>query len=131
MEFKKEIYNPARNLICIADDEVPIGDYLEFSLSNNFPKYRTEIFDDGKPLYDFIQSNSKNINLVITDNNMNEMNGLPVIKELSPLYPDINFILMSGYDKRTEALKSGAKEFIQKPFMFGNLEPILSKYLIK
>ncbi|MBE0618258.1 MAG: sigma-54-dependent Fis family transcriptional regulator [Proteobacteria bacterium] len=57
--------------------------------------------------------------LVITDLKMPGMNGLEVLKAIKVLQPEVPVILITGYstvDTAVEAMKSGALDYIAKPF---------------
>ncbi len=57
--------------------------------------------------------------LVITDLKMPGMNGIEVLKAIRVLQPDVPVILITGYatvDTAVEAMKSGAADYITKPF---------------
>jgi two-component system chemotaxis response regulator CheY len=57
--------------------------------------------------------------LVIMDITMSEMNGLDALKEIMKLDPNAKVIMCSAIGQQTvvlEALQSGAKDFIVKPF---------------
>ena len=121
-----------RNKIYLAEDYDATRLMINEAISHYFPAYKEKIieFNNGKSLYDEIIKNSKEIKLVLTDNEMPIMNGLEVIKKCSKLYPDILFIQMSGEDYiKEEALESGAKHFLYKPFKMEDFESILVKYL--
>ncbi|MBZ4672581.1 MAG: putative two component, sigma54 specific, transcriptional regulator [Deferribacteraceae bacterium] len=66
--------------------------------------------------------------LVICDHLMPEMNGFEVLEILKRNYPDIPFIMITGYgtiEKAVEAIKLGAFDYITKPF--DNIEDILNR----
>ena len=56
--------------------------------------------------------------IVITDVRMPRMNGIEMAWAMQKRYPDISFIIMSGYSDREylkEAIKLNAVSFIEKP----------------
>ena len=65
------------------------------------------------------QQPGQNFNLVITDLMMPEMSGLELLKTAQKDDPNLDFIVMTAYgsiDTAVEALKSGAHDYVTKPF---------------
>ncbi|MBC8478118.1 PAS domain S-box protein, partial [bacterium] len=70
------------------------------------------------------------IDLVITDLNMPGISGIDVIDILEKQYPEIQIIVVTGYgtmDTVLKALRCGAVDFLQKPFMLEVLKTSLQK----
>lgn len=62
--------------------------------------------------------------MVVSDFNMPGESGLDLLRYVSFMYPEIPFVLMTGcYDLRIkrEALRMGARAYIQKPFYMNAL----------
>jgi len=62
--------------------------------------------------------------LVITDQTMPNMSGIALARELMRIRPDIPVILCTGYSEQVneeQALSTGIREFIMKPFTMNNL----------
>ena len=62
---------------------------------------------------------SSDVDLVLTDMKMPKMNGIELLGELKRLYPDLPVIMMTAYgtvEKAVEAMKTGAFDYILKPF---------------
>ncbi len=67
------------------------------------------------------------ISLIISDQEMPQMDGLELLKNVKSKYPDIPFIMLTGYgtiDKGVESIKNGADDYVLKPY---NLEELLVK----
>jgi DNA-binding NtrC family response regulator len=109
--------------IYIADDYNSTRELLLEIVGESLPNYEVRAFPDGKSLLEAIDLYHDDIEAVVTDNNMPNMNGLDVIRKRSSLYPNINFILISGYSLQEEAVKAGAKHFFERPF---DLEELVS-----
>ena len=122
MEFEK------KGLIYIADDRPLIRLLLREFFNDNF-LYNVKEYANGKELEEALRTRNSNLRLVITDNNMPEINGLDVIKRWHLEYPKVPFILMSGYNIRNAAFEAGAKDFIEKPFSLDPVKPTHKKYL--
>lgn len=70
------------------------------------------------------------VNLVVTDINMPEMNGIAFLRELNKSYPNTNVIMITAYggvESYIEAMNLGAFEYINKPVKIEELKSILKK----
>ena len=62
---------------------------------------------------------TSDVDLVLTDMKMPKMNGIELLGELKRLYPDLPVIMMTAYgtvEKAVEAMRTGAYDYILKPF---------------
>ncbi|MSR65147.1 MAG: response regulator [Verrucomicrobiae bacterium] len=72
--------------------------------------------------------------LVITDLRMTPIDGLTVIREIKSINPDMPVIMITGYptvETSVEAIKSGATDFITKPFEISMVEVAIRQALEK
>jgi two-component system, response regulator, stage 0 sporulation protein F len=70
------------------------------------------------------------VNLIISDINMPEMNGISFLKELNKSFPQSNVIMITAYggvESYIEAMNLGAFEYINKPVKIDELKSILKK----
>ncbi|HJV67131.1 MAG TPA: response regulator [Geomonas sp.] len=70
------------------------------------------------------------VNLIVTDINMPEMNGITFLKELNRSHPQSNVIMITAYggvESYIEAMNLGAFEYINKPVKIDELKSILKK----
>ena len=70
------------------------------------------------------------IDLVLTDINMPEMDGMTLLKSIIKFDPSITVIMMTAYgtiEIAIEALKEGAYDFVQKPFEMDTLIRLIHK----
>lgn len=70
------------------------------------------------------------VNLIVTDINMPEMNGIAFLKELNKNYPNSNVIMITAYggvESYIEAMSLGAFEYLNKPVKIDELKSILKK----
>jgi DNA-binding NtrC family response regulator len=68
--------------------------------------------------------------LIITDLNMPEMNGLTFLRELNRDHPASNVIMITAYgeiESYLEALNLGAFEYINKPVKLDDLKKVMHK----
>lgn len=66
--------------------------------------------------------------IVVTDISMPTINGIELIKTIKPLYPDIRFIILSGYAEfayAEQALQLGVSAYLLKPISNQELKEVL------
>ena len=70
------------------------------------------------------------INLVISDINMPDMNGLVFLRELSRKFPSTSVIMITAYggvESYLEAMNLGAYEYLHKPVRLEELRSVMKK----
>lgn len=75
---------------------------------------------------------SRDADLIITDINMPEMNGLAFLRELIRSRPESNVIMLTAYgevESYLEAMNLGAFEYINKPIRYDDLKKVIDKIL--
>ncbi len=73
---------------------------------------------------------SKDVELIITDLNMPEMNGLVFLRELNRSHPASRVIMITAYgevESYIEAMTLGAFEYINKPVKYDELKKVINK----
>lgn len=114
--------------ILIIDDDNSLRRVLEYNLQEE--GYEVQAASSGEEgLYLFGQSQP---NLVITDMKMSGMDGLMVLKSIKERAPDALVIIITAFgtvDVAVEAMKSGAYDYITKPFNRDELKLTVSKAL--
>lgn len=73
---------------------------------------------------------NKDVELIITDLNMPEMNGLMFLRELNRRHPAISVIMITAYgevESYIEAMTLGAFEYINKPVKYDELKKVINK----
>jgi len=73
---------------------------------------------------------NREVDLIITDINMPEMNGISFLRELNHSHPASNVIMITAHgevETYIEALNLGAFEYINKPLKVEELKKIISK----
>lgn len=115
-----------RPLIYIVDDSVSITEMLGKKLESL--GFDVEIYNSGQVFLE--QDNIQEYACLLLDNQMPELTGLEVQKELVKRNLDLPVIFMSGdssYAEVVEAVKTGALYFLQKPFRMEELSAHLNK----
>lgn len=117
--------------ILVADDEVD----LELLIKQRFRrqirenKYQFVFALNGKEALQQLQQN-KDIDVVLSDINMPEMDGLTLLSRLPDVSPLIKTVIVSAYgdmDNIRTAMNRGAFDFICKPVNFQDLELTIEK----
>ena len=90
--------------------------------------YRAEAVANGFEALSYLDK--KNVDLIITDINMPEMNGLVFLRELNQSYPEIKVIMITAYGRvgsYLEAIDLGAVDYLNKPVNLDDLRAIIDK----
>ena len=119
------------NKILVADDEAD----LELLIKQRFrrqireDKYQFVFALNGREALALLQEN-KDIDLVLSDINMPEMDGLTLLNHLPEVSPLTKAVIVSAYgdmDNIRTAMNRGAFDFICKPVNFQDLEVTIEK----
>ncbi len=133
-EIIKEI-KPAvkkEKTILLVEDNIDLQKYISSMLENN---YNIDIAKNGMDALEKIKKCQKPL-LIISDIMMPEMDGRKFYKEIQKIkdYKEIPFIFLTaraGEDEKISGLKSGAIDYICKPFnideLIAKVENIISK----
>ncbi|MEL6821356.1 MAG: SpoIIE family protein phosphatase [Calditrichota bacterium] len=119
--------------ILVVDDEAD----LELLINMNFRKeirreiYAFEFAHNGRQALDKLEQHP-DIEVVLSDINMPEMDGLSLLAKINELYPLIRTVIISAYGDTANirtALNRGAFDFITKPVDLEDLGLTLAKTL--
>jgi two-component system chemotaxis response regulator CheY len=117
--------------ILIVDDSRTVRQLLKLVLMKGLPCQITEA-EDGQKAVDVLQADDA-YDLVITDINMPNMNGLSLVKkvrgDLGLQVPIIIITTMGKEEDRDEGLSLGANSYLTKPFNGPNVVKIASELL--
>lgn len=110
--------------VLVVEDSPVIASQIKNSLESLLLK--VNIASNGLEAIGFLE-NSENIKLILTDYNMDKMNGLEMIRKLKKdeRYNHIPIITMSseGNDElKVKLFKNGATDFLQKPILVEELK---------
>ena len=104
-----------KHTILVVDDELPIADFLEERLTlENF-----RVFTAAGVIEAFEILNNREIDLVISDMKMPNLGGMDLLREINMKHPGLPVIFMTAYatiPDTVHAIKSGAADYITKPF---------------
>ncbi|MDD2734496.1 MAG: response regulator [Desulfuromonadaceae bacterium] len=112
--------------ILVVDDEENARVALSKILTHD--GYMVSSAGNGLEALNFLRSND--VELIITDLNMPEMNGLMFLRELKRSYPASKVIMITAYgevESYLEAITLGAFEYINKPVKYDDLKKVIDK----
>ena len=112
--------------ILVVDDEE--NDRTALSKILTHDGYNVASAGNGMEALNYLRS--KDVELIITDLNMPEMNGLMFLRELNRIHPASNVIMITAYgevESYLEAMTLGAFEYINKPVKYDDLKKIINK----
>jgi DNA-binding NtrC family response regulator len=114
--------------ILLVDDDIQILELLQRHLTSMH--YHTYSAVSVKEALYILKDTA--IDLLITDINMPDINGIQLIKYMAEHYPDIPKLVVTGFpsiDDAMSVIKSGATEYITKPFTKSELADAVQKSL--
>jgi CheY-like chemotaxis protein len=112
--------------VMVLDDEPIIGKRLNPALTK--AGFDVEVFED--PTKAVSRLNEKKFDIIITDFQMDDMDGIQVLEHILESCENTRVILMTGYasvELAREALVKGAFDFIAKPFKPKELRAMVNK----
>jgi len=107
--------------ILVVDDEKAIRWSLGEALRN--AGYEVDEVENGEKALKLFQDDP--VDLVILDLKLPDIDGIKVLKELKKIEPALPIIMMTAYgevETAVEAIKSGAYDFLQKPFQLEKMK---------
>ena len=87
---------------------------------------------ESAPLALTILTANPNVDLVLSDYRMAEMNGLELLHEIKARFPKVLTILITAYatvESAVEAMKSGAYDYLAKPFSLDQIGHVVDRAL--
>jgi DNA-binding NtrC family response regulator len=112
--------------ILIVDDEENARIGLSKLLSQE--GYEVDSVANGHEALEYLRR--KKVNLVISDINMPEMNGIVFLREMHRHHPSTSIIMITAYggvESYLEAMNLGAFEYIHKPVKLEELKSVMRK----
>ncbi|MCL2865435.1 MAG: response regulator [Lachnospiraceae bacterium] len=113
--------------ILIADDEIRISMLIKTLVDwDKLGCICVGMADNGETAYQMIHEEKPDI--VITDIRMPKCNGLELVQKTKEVYPDIKFVIISGYKEfeyARKALQYGVSHYLLKPIQEAELNKVL------
>lgn len=101
--------------ICILDDH-PVVSMGINSVIKNYEKFKIQkIFQNSNDFFLFLENN--HVDVLILDIDINEENGLDILKKIKNSYPNIKTIIYSMHESEgifREAILAGANAYVSK-----------------
>src|SRR5436189_522613 len=114
--------------VLVVDDEPMMSDSLRQHLAEE--GYAVDTAASGAEAIDLFDGGAHH--LVICDLQLPDMDGLDLLRHMKDARPTTEVIVVTGYGSvqaAVEAIKSGAFYFVEKPFDFEELSPLVEKAL--
>jgi len=114
--------------ILIVDDEKNIR--LTLSMSLEALGVETDSAEDGEEA--LAKLKEKEFGLILLDLHMPGVDGMEVLRQVREIRPDIRVIIITAYgtvELAVEAMKLGAVDFIQKPFVPEEIREVVSRVI--
>jgi len=116
--------------ILIIDDDEGMCWALERSLQSG--GYRVLTATSGQEGLALFAEHLNNVKLILLDVNLNDMNGLDILKQVRRINASIPVLIMTGYSSMSvalEAINRGAAGYLTKPFDMAGLRKKVSVLL--
>ena len=117
--------------ILVADDEGMIGDVLKSGLELRLGCV-PHIATSGDDALEMLRN--EKFGLLITDLKMPGIHGFELVRAARAMHPHLGIIVMTGYRMEfpyLEAIRSGANDFIHKPFPLEELEAKIHRVVLE
>jgi len=114
--------------ILVVDDERVVRDIF----TTAFDEYRVVTVSSAQEAMDILRR-PNDIDLVVSDMMMPGLKGTDLLKEIKRINPNHKVIILTGYSSKEvaiEALRSGADEYIEKPFDIAKTKQVFERLLI-
>jgi two-component system, NtrC family, response regulator AtoC len=119
---------PEKKQILVVDDEANLRRVLTAQLSRD--GYEVHSAPDGEAGLAMLRDH--HIDLIITDLRMPKMDGLELLRQVLRTDPELPVVILTAHgtvDNAVEALKTGAFDYITKPFDQAEVRTIVKKAL--
>lgn len=114
--------------LLVVDDDPDIRELLVEHLRSRGLRVATAA--DGRAAVSAIERSPGQFNLILTDLQLPGADGLAVLRAAKRVHPTCNVVIITGYaslDSAIEAVRSGAYDYLTKPFSLGQLDVILTR----
>src|SRR6476620_8207999 len=111
--------------ILVIDDEAPIREVLNASLTDDgYPVRVAKSGEEGLAAIEEYRPNAVLLDIWMPG----KLDGIDVLREARPKYPQTEFIIMSGHgtiETAVKATKLGAWDFVEKPLSIDKISILL------
>ena len=120
------------NTVLIVEDEENLRDLLRMVLEDSGIKVLEAV--DGMEAVEIFTAHKDEIGVVLTDLGLPRLGGWEAFLKMREVNPELKGILASGFFNpivRTEIIKSGARDFIQKPYNSAQVVAMVRDLLVE
>ncbi|MBA2125736.1 response regulator [Hyphomicrobium methylovorum] len=117
--------------ILLADDDAAVRDLVRRALSSE--GHTVHVTQDGQEALEHMESNATSIDLLVTDVDMPQLDGISLAEKALKLSPQLAVILMSGFtDQLERAARLRARRLlsIPKPFTLDQIKQVVRAVLV-
>lgn len=114
--------------VLVVDDDPDVRELLVEHLRSQ--GFRVATAADGRAAISAVERSPGHIGLILTDLQLPGADGLAVLRAAKQLNPGVHVVIITGYaslDSAIEAVRSGAYDYLTKPFSLGQLDVVLSR----
>jgi two-component system, response regulator YesN len=127
-ECPPAVGNTVSSQILIVDDDTTLLDRYVESFSD---AYRVVTVQTGRVAIERVKRRS-DIDLVVVEYRLSDMSGIDVMKEIKDVEPSVLVLIATAYgdeEVAVEAFRSGARDYLKKPFSMSELSTKIDFYL--
>lgn len=116
--------------ILLADDDAAVRDLVRRALSAE--GHAVHVTSDGLEALDYITANGGSVDLLVTDVDMPQLDGITLAEKSLAAKPDLSVVLMSGFSdqlERAARLRARRLLSIAKPFTLEQIKQVVREAL--
>jgi two-component system NtrC family sensor kinase len=117
--------------ILVIDDSQDIADFLGYTVLPDLG-YDSLVAYNGESAFQLIQANHSNIDLILTDLQLPDVNGLELLRRMHKAGHSIPTIVFTAYGSEqiaVDAFRIGVQDYLNKPVEIGQLETAIERAL--
>lgn len=117
--------------ILLADDDAAVRDLVRRALTSE--GHTVHVTQDGGEALEHLSANAANIDILVTDVDMPQLDGVSLAREALKLKPSLGIVLMSGFSDqldRATALNAKRLASIPKPFTLEQIKALVRSLLV-
>ena len=114
--------------VLVVDDDADVRELLVEHLRAK--GLRVAVAADGRAAISAVERSPGHFGLILTDLQLPGADGLSVLRVAKKLNPGCHVVIITGYaslDSAIEAVRSGAYDYLTKPFSLGQLDVVLAR----
>jgi len=115
--------------ILVVDDDLGLRRLTEMIIRRAHPDAVIVVADNGSNAWKIINAPGRKFDLVVSDLQMPEMDGIELSRKIRESCPDTRIILLSGMERPPE--NHPAHAFVAKPFPAENLLEVIERLMHK